>query len=440
MRSVYSNAACTIAATASASSDGGLFFDRDPWLIQPRRFATHWEASSFPSVWDVNMPPAGEFWCDHESIWDTSINLAPLNKRGWVAQERHLSRRIMHFTETQLFWECLSCKANENYQDHLPAWNLSQSTTEPILLKEKVHQLRVKYLEHPAGSGRPHKLTSTELESLYDHWNIWKQSYSYSAVTKDEDRLIAIQGIAQDVGLLLKDHLVSGMWKSRILDEMCFSYMYTTDYQPRKTSNPSWSWASWISPICPESEIHRQYIYLTQVCSFGIKEGESSTIDASLLCESLRLRSNLIHAIPNWATSSSCSASPLPPFSTPPPALSTFESSSSRTTTHLTHMNLSLSDMRLCDEDYNENGHTIFIGSLDDHFVSINDRSADIFILAVRSWGSLDSKEVDCLLLAPHTKREGCFERIGYLNMRATGYKKIIAEYEKSASRVFTLL
>jgi hypothetical protein len=29
-----------------------------------------------------------------------------LSTRGWVYQERALSRRIIHFTETQAYWEC----------------------------------------------------------------------------------------------------------------------------------------------------------------------------------------------------------------------------------------------------------------------------------------------------------------------------------------------
>lgn len=30
----------------------------------------------------------------------------PLNQRGWVFQERALSRRTIYFTETQMYWEC----------------------------------------------------------------------------------------------------------------------------------------------------------------------------------------------------------------------------------------------------------------------------------------------------------------------------------------------
>ncbi|KAK8006879.1 calcofluor white hypersensitive protein [Apiospora arundinis] len=34
------------------------------------------------------------------------VELAELNQRGWVLQERALSRRSVHFTSTQMYWEC----------------------------------------------------------------------------------------------------------------------------------------------------------------------------------------------------------------------------------------------------------------------------------------------------------------------------------------------
>ncbi len=36
---------------------------------------------------------------------DLDVGLAPLNQRGWVLQEHLLSRRILHFTKEQIYWE-----------------------------------------------------------------------------------------------------------------------------------------------------------------------------------------------------------------------------------------------------------------------------------------------------------------------------------------------
>jgi hypothetical protein len=34
------------------------------------------------------------------------VELSRLNTRGWVLQERALSRRTIFFTSTQVYWEC----------------------------------------------------------------------------------------------------------------------------------------------------------------------------------------------------------------------------------------------------------------------------------------------------------------------------------------------
>jgi hypothetical protein len=51
----------------------------------------------------------------HEEISACShIREGPLNKRGWVLQESVLSPRTVHFTESQVYRECLECFHSEN--------------------------------------------------------------------------------------------------------------------------------------------------------------------------------------------------------------------------------------------------------------------------------------------------------------------------------------
>ncbi|CZR57687.1 uncharacterized protein PAC_07576 [Phialocephala subalpina] len=47
--------------------------------------------------------------------WTRAFRKEPLNRRGWVVQERLLSPRICHFTGTQLIWECSEAFACERY-------------------------------------------------------------------------------------------------------------------------------------------------------------------------------------------------------------------------------------------------------------------------------------------------------------------------------------
>ena len=50
-----------------------------------------------------------------------SFNGQPLNQKGWVLQERQLSRRVLHYTNSKLLWECRSRRACEDMPWGYPA-------------------------------------------------------------------------------------------------------------------------------------------------------------------------------------------------------------------------------------------------------------------------------------------------------------------------------
>jgi hypothetical protein len=91
MGQVFSNAYCTIAATSAAASHEGF--------LTPRANSTAFATVKTPSRGLLHI---SEFMEDY----NRDIELARLNTRGWVMQERALSRRTLHFTKTQVYWEC----------------------------------------------------------------------------------------------------------------------------------------------------------------------------------------------------------------------------------------------------------------------------------------------------------------------------------------------
>jgi hypothetical protein len=92
MENVYSSAYVTIAACSAKSSSDGFLVDRPS-----RNYAT---IVAFDGP--VYLAEAAD---DFERDVEKSI----LNTRGWVLQERALSRRTIHFTSTQVYWECGHC-------------------------------------------------------------------------------------------------------------------------------------------------------------------------------------------------------------------------------------------------------------------------------------------------------------------------------------------
>ena len=85
MEEVYASAYCTIAA--SSASDG--------FLSPP----------DIESTGHTDTPVAARIDGVHQHF-QRDVERGKLNQRGWVLQERALSRRVIHFTGEHAYWEC----------------------------------------------------------------------------------------------------------------------------------------------------------------------------------------------------------------------------------------------------------------------------------------------------------------------------------------------
>ncbi|KAI8623798.1 HET-domain-containing protein [Xylariaceae sp. FL1651] len=90
MEDVFSSAYCTIAASSAASCLEGFIHDR-----QPR-----------PCVAIKDQSGGNLYFCKNIDDFHGDVETGVLNQRGWVLQERALSRRTIHFTSNQVYWEC----------------------------------------------------------------------------------------------------------------------------------------------------------------------------------------------------------------------------------------------------------------------------------------------------------------------------------------------
>lgn len=99
MEGVFASAYCTIAVTSATDSEVG-FLERK--LSNGSILAQDDSGRRFyicADIYDSNKYVNIDDFDDH-------VEKAPLNMRAWVMQERVLSRRTIHFSDKQMYWEC----------------------------------------------------------------------------------------------------------------------------------------------------------------------------------------------------------------------------------------------------------------------------------------------------------------------------------------------
>ena len=141
--------------------------------------------------------------------YTTQAPAFPLSDRGWVYQERILSRRILHFTMSELIWECreegqCECRFDES------AWRVYRSLASDT--------------------------TATD-------WHKIVTEYSGTELTVQSDRLPALSGIARRFGETSGLTYLAGLWKERFVADLMW-VCNRAQQRPASSGLPSWSWAS----------------------------------------------------------------------------------------------------------------------------------------------------------------------------------------------------
>ncbi|CVL08025.1 related to tol protein [Fusarium mangiferae] len=146
------------------------------------------------------------------------VSGAPINQRAWVLQERCLSRRILYLGNDQLYWECDGCTGSEVSPDSISKEGGRQS------------------IQDLTG---PHKDMA---------WSKTLSKYTSSDLTFENDRLIAIAGLARLVASKTGGTYFAGIW----LDSWMQDLLWEPPAKKAQKSKlklggltmvlPSWSW------------------------------------------------------------------------------------------------------------------------------------------------------------------------------------------------------
>lgn len=222
MDKIYSCAFLNVSATMSIDGSESLLRD------QP-------ENPYYPSEIELEANRTlQKFFVVDGATWFDDIDDGPLNKRGWVFQERFMARRILHFGQHQLGWECRELAALEIFPNGLP-----RASAMSLIAKPKL-EARLDMLTR-----NPEEADGIEFTEL---WQLLVQQYSRCVLTEPEDKLIAFSGIAKRLMRIRDDVYTFGMWKKNMVYDL--GWWRPTEVREAfpidKTSlrAPSWSWAS----------------------------------------------------------------------------------------------------------------------------------------------------------------------------------------------------
>jgi len=413
MREIYSKAAFCIAATSAQSGDTGLFFDRNVQQLTPVTVEI-----TQPNTEDsYSRPTPGTYLFGFHSLNLSSlVNSSVLNGRAWVAQERFLSPRILHFTREVLAWECHESYTHENYAKTSVDAGSIDPLLDPSSLKRVLNSIRwqgpdidtilrselfngTRFGRQP--SDGPNLLAQN---TIYQAWGQFLHDYSGDDLTKESDIFVALNGVAEEVGHVMNDRLVAGLWEGRFIEDLCWQST-TRCRKPTVWRAPSWSWASTTGPVYSAAK-KRQLYWIREedrlphdmagVIGLEIATKPSGEVEQA----SVRLDCKLIPA-------SICFA----PNSTPGVAWCTMDK---------IKLPPSVAEA-LIGSTANARPHGAFVIGLDDpdepqHH---DHKAIDVQILVLLQRGPDPPTELEGLCIVESTRHPGAFERIGSFSVHA---------------------
>ncbi|KAI1372460.1 heterokaryon incompatibility protein-domain-containing protein [Hypoxylon crocopeplum] len=218
MASIYRNATVTItAAVASSVFEGYLGYDRyGSWTSKVKSSIAKAEHCHINIELDdyrigtLTIIPKVEGRGVTEQM--------PLNKRGWCLQESILPRRLLYYGPQELLFRCQTIDC------------------QPVIPS---------VIDYSKGIDPPRILSYEQRDS--DPRGLWHSlvyDYSRREVSVAEDRVHALSGVTDALRRKWGDECLFGLWKSRFVEDLCWTSEPWNPNPVRSNHAPSWSWMS----------------------------------------------------------------------------------------------------------------------------------------------------------------------------------------------------
>ncbi|KAH8685680.1 heterokaryon incompatibility protein-domain-containing protein [Tricladium varicosporioides] len=217
METVFRNAYCTIAATSATDSTKG-FLDRPP-RTSTLQYATIPNSSHGPVYISTSI-----------DNFSSDVEEGVLNGRAWVLQERALSRRTIHFTERQTYWECgggIRCESLTFMKNGKVSFRADPEFPNSVKADKRDNEAEIKLFQ-----------------SLFE-------DYTSLGLSHNTDRPIAIKSLAIELAKTFETNVRYGIFECYLHRSLLW-YRFQDSPMERiwdKSDIPSWSWMAYSGKI-----------------------------------------------------------------------------------------------------------------------------------------------------------------------------------------------
>lgn len=210
MQTIYQNAFLTIGASMGKGAHDG---------IRPFNDSPEMEFCPLPKEFG-NFKLPGQVYV---GLQQTVLRADPIHKRAWTLQEFLLSTRYINLGRPAIFWYCKQVQWEQM---------MSLNPRGEVQSHPKI----------PSGTGL---VRYSRRQNAHAEWHQIVDDYTKRSISRTEDRLVALSGLANDLWLRRnkQDEYWVGLWKSTITRDLVFFQRKSPSLalDPRL---PSWSWAS----------------------------------------------------------------------------------------------------------------------------------------------------------------------------------------------------
>lgn len=251
MTEVYSNSFCNISADYG-DEENGLFYQRQNDDFEsddfepfepPCKIQVRWKESleDISLGAQISSSEPAMSYIVRRTQWREYLADSPLNRRGWVMQERLLAPRVLSFTPRMVSWNCGQTETTEIWP---------RRVFDTRFLKDFIRNLDEPFQTH-ALSQRGFQFHSQRhwgvrhVGPLIDWWYRLLHDYTGCELTKESDRLVAIAGVARKLRPIVSDQYVTGLWANSLPWALSWKAYSRQKRQPAAAyHSPSFSWAA----------------------------------------------------------------------------------------------------------------------------------------------------------------------------------------------------